>query len=174
MSPLHDALRFGGFVLAHAAWIVSDLEVGELLYPIGVIEVGDSREVIPFESQSQEESIRLGKQRMEELSSSVDRWAFAREGLRSTLGSDLPKQDVLSVSAWSSDLDEPIILGQIFSPRSAGKFALLGPISIVIHGMICTEEIRSKLMPVVSAGISQHPHGGHWPKWSSKSNSHND
>ena len=168
MIPLDDALRFGGFVLAHAAWIASDLEAGELVCPVAVVETGDSREVIPFEAPSQEEAIRLGKQKMSELTGSVDRWAFAREGLWSILGSDLPKQDVLAVSAWSTGLDEPVILQQRFSPKSKGNFTLLGPIMILVHGMNCTAEIQSKLLPIVSRGISQHPHGENWSRWESK------
>ncbi|HXR38021.1 MAG TPA: hypothetical protein VN776_02975 [Terracidiphilus sp.] len=168
MIPLDDALRFGGFVLVHAAWIASDLEAGELVCPFGVVEIGDSREVIPFEAPSQEEAIRLGKQKMHELTGSVDRWAFAREGLWSILGSDLPKQDVLTVSAWSIGLDEPVILQQRFSPKSEGNFTLLGPILIVVHGLHCTAEIQSKLLPIVSRGISQHPRGENWSRWESQ------
>jgi hypothetical protein len=85
MSPFDDALRFGGFVLVHAAWIASDLPPGKLVCPIAVVEKGDSREVIPFEATSQEEAIRLGKQKVAELTETVDRWAFAREGLRRCL-----------------------------------------------------------------------------------------
>lgn len=165
MVPLDDALRFGGFALAHTAWIASDLKAGELVCPFGVVEIGDSREVIPFQAPSQEEAIRRGKQKMHEITGSVDRWAFAREGLWSVLGSDLPKQDVLTVSAWSTGLDEPVILQQRFSPTSKSNFALLGSVMIVVHGVNCTEEIQSKLLPIVHRGISQHPHGENWVRW---------
>ena len=167
MSPLDDALRFGGFVLAHAAWVISDLEAGELLCPIGVVEVADSREIIPFEAQSQEEAVRVGKQKMAELTGSVDRWAFVREGLWSIIGSASPKQDVVTVSAWSAALDEPVILRQAFSPRSKGKFTLIGSVVIAIHGTSCAEEIQSKLLPIVSSGIAQHPQGEKWSSWHS-------
>jgi hypothetical protein len=167
MAPLEDALRFGGFVLTHTVWIASDLKAGELVCPIGVIEIGDSREVIPFEATSQEEAIRLGKQKMNELTGSVDRWAFAREGLWSILGSDSPKLDVLTVSAWSSGLDEPIILQQCFSPSSKGAFSLLKPAMILVHGVACSKQIQSKLWPIVFQGISQHPQGGNWSRWQS-------
>lgn len=102
-------------MLAHAAWIASDLPAGELFCPIAVVEIGDSREVIPFEAVTQEEAIRLDKQKVAELTGAVDRWAFAREGLWSRLSSDTPKLDVLSVTAWSNGLDEPLILQQCFS-----------------------------------------------------------
>jgi hypothetical protein len=168
MSPLDDALRFAGFVLAHAVWAISDLEAGELLCPIGVVECGDSREIIPFEAPSQEEAIKLGKKKMIELTSTVDRWAFAREGLSSILGSNSPKEDVVSVSAWSAGLDEPITLQQAFSPKSKEGFALIGAVEIVIHGTKCTEQIQSKLLPIISRGIAQHPHGEGWRKWHSE------
>jgi hypothetical protein len=165
MNPLYDALRFGGFVLAHSAWIVSEIEGDDLLCPIGVFEVADSREVIPFEAPNQGEAISLGKQEMEKMTGSVDRWAFARDGLWSIVGSSKPKQDALTVTAWSEALDEPILLQQTYSPRSKGEFKLLAPTMIVIHGTQCTEEIRSKLLPIVAAGIAQHPHGDKWFQW---------
>jgi hypothetical protein len=165
VSPFDDALRFGGFVLAHAVWIASDLPSGELVCPIAVVERGDSREVIPFEATSQEEAIRLGKQMVAELTGTVDRWAFAREGLWSVLGSDSPKLDVLSVTAWSNGLDEPIILQQCFSPAAKGTFLLLGPIKIVLHGAACSEEIKGKIMPTILQGINQHPKGENWVRW---------
>jgi hypothetical protein len=167
MASFDDALRFGGYVLAHTVWIASDLKNGELICPFGIIEIGDSREVIPFEAISQEEAIRLGKQKMNELTGSVDRWAFAREGFRSILGSALPKLDVLTVSAWSSSLDEPIVLQQCFSRSSKEAFSLLGPIEVLVHYQVCSEEIQSKLLPFVLQGIAQHPRGGSWSCWQS-------
>lgn len=154
-------------MLAHAAWIASDLSSGELVCPIAVIEKGGSREVIPFEATSQEEAIRLGKQKVAELTGTVDRWAFAREGLWSLLGSDSPKLDVLSVTAWSNGLDEPIVLQQCFSPTAKGTFRLLDPIKIVVHGVACSEEIMDRIMPIVLQGINQHPKGENWVRWQS-------
>lgn len=152
-------------MLVHAAWIASDLPPGKLVCPIAVVEKGDSREVIPFEATSQEEAIRLGKQKVAELTETVDRWAFAREGLRSLLGSDSSKLDVLSVTAWSNGLDEPVILQQCFSPIAKGTFRLLDPIKIVVHGVECSDEIKAKIMPIVLSGINQHPRGENWVRW---------
>lgn len=160
-------LRFGGFVLAHAAWIASDLPAGELVCPIAVVEIGDSREVIPFEVATQEEAIRLGKQKVAELTGAVDRWAFAREGLWSLLGSDSPKLDVLSVTAWSNGLDEPLLLQQCFSPTAKGTFQLLDSIKIVVHGLTCSDEIKLRIMPIVFGGINQHHEGENWMRWQS-------
>jgi len=154
-------------VLAHTAWIASDLPSGELICPIAVVEKGDFREVIPFEAASQEEAIRLGKQKVGELTGTVDRWAFAREGFWSLLGSDSLKLDVLSVTAWSNGLDEPIILQQCFSPTAKGTFRLLDPIKIVVHGVGCSEDINSRIMPIVLQGINQHSKGENWVRWQS-------
>lgn len=154
-------------MLAHAAWIASDLPSGELVCPIAVVERGDSRDVIPFEATSQEEAIRLGKLKVAELTGTVDRWAFAREGLWSLLGSDSPKLDVLSVTAWSNGLDEPIILQQCFLPAIKGTFRLLDPIKIVVHGVAMSEEIKGRIMRPVLQGINQHPKGENWVRWQS-------
>jgi hypothetical protein len=171
VSPFDDALRFGGFVLAHAAWIASALPSGELVCPIAVVEKGDCREVIPFEATSQDEAIKLGKQKVAELTGTVDRWAFAREGLWSLLGSDSPKLDVLSVTAWSNGLDEPIILQQCFSPTAKGTFRLLDSIKIVVHGVASSEELNGRIMPIVLQGINQHPKGENWVRWQSNQSS---
>ena len=132
-------------MLAHAAWIASDLPAGELVCPIAVVEIGDSREVIPFEVATQEEAIRLGKQKVAELTGAVDRWAFAREGLWSLLGSDSPKLDVLSVTVWSNGLDEPLLLQQCFSPTAKGTFQLLDSIKIVVLSFVVSGNSHSAL-----------------------------
>jgi hypothetical protein len=165
MNPLEDALRFGGFTLAHATWIVSDLEEGELLCPIAVVTKDDERKVIPFESDSQAEAIERGKNSLEELKDSVDRWAFAREGLLSIEETNDPKQDVIAVSAWVQGLDEPIILQQIFKPKASGIFSLIGPIRIAIHGQRPTEDVQLGLRLIAMQGVASHPHGSQWRRW---------
>jgi hypothetical protein len=57
MAAFDDALRFGGLVMAHAAYVASDLAKGDLVCPFAVIESGGVREVVTFESDSQLESI---------------------------------------------------------------------------------------------------------------------
>ena len=165
MTPFHDALRFGGFVLAHAAWIASELNAGELICPIGVIENGDSREIIPFEAATQAEAMQAGINTMYGYIGAVDRWAFAREALWSTGGSGSPKRDVLLVSAWSRGLDEPIILQQCFHPNSSGSFSLFDRVMIAVHEVECTGELHGKILPMVEHGISQHPQAHQWHIW---------
>src|ERR1700722_534525 len=150
---LFDAVRFGGMALAHAAWIASDLEDGALVCPFTIIETAGEREVIPFESDSQAESIERGKASFQEYRDKVGFWSFAREGLLSSVGSDQPKVDVLSVSAWKIGLEEPIILQQCFVPKSTGVFKLIGSLTISVHGMVPPEPMQTKLQMIAFEGV---------------------
>ena len=162
---LFDAVRFGGMVMAHAVWIASDLEDGELVCPFTIIETGGEREVIPFESNGQAESIERGKASFHEYKDKVGFWSFAREGLLSSVGSDQPKIDVLTVSAWKAGLEEPIIMQQCFVPKPTGVFKLIGSLIISVHGMIPPEPTQTKLQMIAFEGIKQHPHGELWTSW---------
>jgi len=165
MAQLDDAVRFGGMVLAHAAWIASDLEDGSLVCPFAIIQTGSEREVVAFESDSQAESVERGKASFEDYKERVEFWSFAREGLLLHVGGDEPKVDVLTVSAWRQGLDEPVILRQRFHPRMKGSFKLVGPIEVAIHGMIPPEPTRSTLGLIAIQGVKQHPHGELWATW---------
>lgn len=165
MALLEDALRFGGMVLAHVAWIASELKKDELVCPIAIIQSGDERKVIPFESDSQAESIERAKGSFQHFRQVVDFWSFAREGLRSYPGADDTKIDVLIVSAWKRGLDEPIVLQQAFIPRATGKFKLLGSPDVAVHGMIPPEPTHSILRSIVLQGVELHPQGGLWASW---------
>jgi len=74
-----SSLLLAGFVLAHAAWSISDTQ--DLLCPIAVVEERGSRKLLRFEAATQVEAIANGKAKMAAINGKVDRWAFAREGL---------------------------------------------------------------------------------------------
>jgi hypothetical protein len=167
MNTLDDAIRFGGLVMAHAAWIVSDIEEGSLLCPFALLQTGDERHVVAFESESQAESVERGKASFDEQRGIVDFWGFAREGLLSNLGSDEAKVDVLTVSSWKRGLDEPVVLRQCFVPNTQGSFRLLGPLEIAIHGRIPAEPTQTSLRSIAIQGIQQHSHGELWAVWTS-------
>jgi hypothetical protein len=167
MAHFEDAVRFGGTVLAHAAWIASDLEDGALVCPFAIIQTGGEREVIAFESDSQAESIELGKASFQDYKERVEFWSFAREGLLSYVGSDGPKVDVLTVSVWGQGLDEPLMLRQRFNSNAKGGFKLVGPIEVAIHGLIPPEPTSSALRLTALQGVEQHPHGELWAMWTS-------
>jgi hypothetical protein len=52
MSALEKAAYFGGLVLAHTAWVVSDFDARALLCLIAIVEDGGEREVIAFEAET--------------------------------------------------------------------------------------------------------------------------
>jgi hypothetical protein len=131
------------------------------------MQTDGDREVIPFESDSQAESIERGKASFPEYRDRVDFWGFAREGLLSYAGSDHPKVDVLTVSSWKCglDLEEPIVLQQRFIPKMRGCFKLVGPLDVSVHGMVPSEPTQTALKLIAIQGIQQHPHGDLWASW---------
>jgi hypothetical protein len=162
MAAFEEALRFGGLVMAHAAYVASDLGPGDIVCPFAVIESHGVREVITFQSDSQAESIERGKASFNEYKEDVTFWGFAREGLFSYVGSVESKRDVLTVSAWKVGMEEPVILQQCFLRDEAKKFKLTGSLMIAIHGMISSEATQATLRRTVFEGIEQHPQGKCW------------
>jgi hypothetical protein len=76
-TGLEAAVSLVGFVLAHAAWSVSDLLEGELLVPLAMTEKAGQRELHRFAAETREQAIASSKTAMGELSAKVDAWAFA-------------------------------------------------------------------------------------------------
>src|SRR4051812_12591641 len=105
MSVSAAALLLAGFVLAHAGWNVSDLEEGDLLCPLAVVEEHGQRTLDRFEAKTQEEAIAKGKAAMVEHSKTADAWAFAREGL---LTEETGKTDILVVDFWAKGMAKPV------------------------------------------------------------------
>jgi hypothetical protein len=165
MTPLDDALRFGGSALAHVAWIASDLPGGELVCPIVIFEESGSRELYACEAKTQAEAIQIGNEKTRELTEAkVDRWAFAREGLATDSESG-DKFDVLAILCWSRGLDEPVELQQLFIPNSPGPFLLVGEPIVAVHEHVLKEPIQSRLRQAVREGINSHPQGDRWSDW---------
>jgi hypothetical protein len=51
------ASLLAGFILAHAAWSVSDLPEGDFLVPLAIVETGSERKLVRFDSETQEQAI---------------------------------------------------------------------------------------------------------------------
>ncbi len=166
MSALEQSFRFAGFALAHAAWIASDQLPGELICPIAIITKGDERKVIPFEADTQIDAINAGKGSFEDLKHTVDSWALVREGYYSVADGSPSRRDVLAVSSWVKGLDEPVLLQQLFSPTSKGRFRLIGGLILTVHGVQLQKDAYDRMSAFVIQGIHQHPHGQRWTEWS--------
>ena len=164
LSPTERAVQFGGMVLAHAAYIASDLPEGELICPFAIITKDDRRQVVPFEAESQVEAIAIGKASLAEFKDQIDYWGFGREGLWSEPDST-EKTDVLIVSSWTHGMEESIILVQRFRPAATGQFLLLGALDIVLDGHVLTSDNADPLRTLVSDGIAMHPSQVPWARW---------
>ena len=151
--------------MAHAALIASDLAEGELICPFAIVTKDDQRELIPFESESQVESIESGKASLDELRDQIDFWSLGREGLWSDPESSSGKTDVLVVSAWTHGLDAPITLMQRFRPACSGNFSLLGTVDVILDGNILADDRAAPLRALVAEGIAQHPNDVPWSSW---------
>jgi hypothetical protein len=168
MDPLDSTIWFGGLVMAHAVWIVSEIEEGSLLCPFALLQTGDERQFIAFESETQAEAVLRGKASFSEHRDAVDFWGFARDGLMSRPESAQEKVDVLTVSSWRRDLDEPVTLLQRYVPKVSGQFRLLGEMEIGVHGMVTLEPVQTSFRSLAMSGVESHPQGALWLTWSSQ------
>jgi len=152
MAIPESALLLAGFVLAHAAWSLSDTP--DLLVPLAVVERGGQRELNRFEAATQEEAISRGKAEMEGLAKDVDDWAFAREGLFNEHGG---KTDVISVDVGAKGTTQRITLIQRFEPYSKrNHFRLIGDPEIVIDGKLQGAAKVKDLLATIQRGVLQH------------------
>jgi hypothetical protein len=152
-----------GFVLAHAAWSVSDLSEGQLLVPLAMIEEGSERKLLRFEAETQEVAISKGKEFVQEQKAAASTWAFAREGQINTATGYV---DILVVEAWSDGMAEPITYIQPFQPFASGTFKLLGPAVPVVGGSMLSPEASEPYLAVLYRGISSHGKAASlWASW---------
>lgn len=157
-----SALLLAGFVLAHAAWSVSDAP--ELLVPLAIVERSGQRETMRFEATTQQEAIAQGKAKMATLGGDVDEWAFAREGLFDERGG---KVDVISIDIGAKGSAQRITLIQRFEPYAKRKhFRLLGDPEVVIDGNLQDSAKVKDLLAIVRRGVSQHSKvASLWDSW---------
>lgn len=160
-SPFEKAAELGGFVLAHSALILSELNAGELICPFSVIECDGRRQVFDYESESQVEAVERGKADFDNLKDVAETWAFAREGLFS--GPEVEKTDVIVVSAWAPGMTEWLGIIQKFNPPANGKFGLIGNAMIFVDGNEATGKQFRKLSASLSKGIERRHVA--WDSW---------
>lgn len=142
-----------GFVLAHAAWIVSDLPDKDLLAPFAVIQRSGQRKLQAFEAPTQEEAVAAGKEAMRLRTDSADAWAFAREG---SFREGKEATDVIVVDFWARGMSAPVTLIQRFERVTKhGRFKLLGEPMLTIAGQVV--ELPSGIVEAqLRPGINQH------------------
>jgi hypothetical protein len=146
------ALLLGGFVLAHAAWSISDAP--DLLCPLAMLERAGKRELLRFAAETQAEAISKAKEMLASVGTDVNCWAFAREGLFNEGGS---KMDVISVDVWARPNNRRITLIQRFEPYAKRQhFQLLGEPEISSDGNLQERSEIRELLTLIHQGVSQH------------------
>jgi len=163
MVPPDPLILLAGFVLAHAAWSISDLPKGELLVPLAIVEKNGQRQLLRFEAQTQEQAIAEGKTTLTNRQPELDAWAFGREGL---MPEGTGKVDVLTVDAWAKGMARPITFVQRFSPYSSGAFRIKGDAMVVVDGKALEGTEAARLVRRLYDGVLQHPKAGRlWQAW---------
>jgi hypothetical protein len=151
-------VRHAGFVMAHAAVVVSELKADELICPFAVITKGESRQSLEFEAESQDKAVSEAWASLDAHKERIDLWAMAREGLVST---SRCKADVLVVASWGHDMGEAVMFTQRFHGRGR-TFELAGPIEVQAEA---SAEELSTLRSWFHQGINQHPRSALWWVW---------
>jgi hypothetical protein len=164
MTIPDGVLLIAGYVLAHAAYSVSDLQSGELLIPLAVTQTGEEQEVVRFEAETQEEAIANAKLELEKLKASVDIYAFAREG--SMKLEDGKEIDVITIDAWEKGLKHKVSVIQPYKPNNGNnEFKIMPGTMVVVDGETLEPEIENRFIEIVEEGITYHPIGASWSGW---------
>lgn len=160
------SLALAGFVLAHAAWSVSDTADDELLCPLAMIDRATGRDVRRFEAATQEDAIRAGQVAMAQASADAEAWAFAREGAWRPTALATP-HDVLVVDFWARGMTAPATLLQPFERATKrGRFRIVGAATLVWAGQLVEAVETRAALEAIGAGIATHPKVAElWAAW---------
>ncbi|HQP31848.1 MAG TPA: hypothetical protein PLB81_11020 [Deltaproteobacteria bacterium] len=163
MNISEEANMLAGFVLAHAAWNVSDLPPGVPLVPLALCVEGSERKLFRFEAETQEQAIAMGKEFVAKQQASASAWAFARVELMDTVSG---KKDAIFVDAWAAGMGEPIRYIQPFQPYASGAFKLLGAAIPVVAGAMLSPAQSEPYLAVLYQGVFSHAKAaGLWALW---------
>jgi hypothetical protein len=161
------ALALAGFVLAHAAWSLSDGLDGDLLCPLSVVEdTHGERKLARYEADSQEEAIVAGKSAMRDVKNDAAAWAFAREGAWRKMGSE-QAGDVLAIDFWSAEMPSTATFMQPFSrARNGSRFRIGGVPTLVVGDRLLSADVASPSIIAIMDGVKAHTIvAGLWPTW---------
>ena len=152
MNIPDEAFILLGLVMAHSAYSIHDQD-GELC-PYVLADIGETREIIPFEEETQQAAVDNAVAQFGFLKEAYDRWAFAKEGSASSGGRRI---DVLIVESWCKGMDDTVALIQEFTPFSSGEFRVIGAPEILIGGVPVNGSERERILELVEDGIDSHP-----------------
>jgi len=162
-SPIPpEAVEFAGFVLVHCAAVADANREGELICPFAVVEDGDGRRAIDFESETQQEAVAKGWASLDEWKEKAQRWAFGREG---TYRSGNTTVDVLVVSTWMPEMLVPATVLQRFARDAEGGLYLIGRAELLLNKAGAAEQVDDWNEAALLRGIEAHPKETRWSGW---------
>lgn len=160
LKGIDQAAMVAGFLLANSADNLSYVDEVKVLTPISICLKNDQFHPKLHTGKSQTEAVVLAKEELAANQSKCDSWAFAREGVLDEKGLQI---HTISVSAWSTGMNEPVVFIQRFARTP--KFRLDGEPIIGIAEIMLDTGKASSMLNVLRKGISLHEDGG--PKWDS-------
>ena len=95
-----NALKLAGFLLAHATWVIGDLEPAANYVPQAICLKDGALVLEVFEADTQDEAVANGKAFMSAEAAKYDGCAFARDGLVRT---DAGPIDVVTIDLADED-----------------------------------------------------------------------
>lgn len=162
-SVPNEAIEFAGFVLAHCAAIADSNRAGELICPFALLEGDEGRQMVHFESQTQEEAVSKGWASLVDAKSNAESWAFGREGLyREPNGRAV---DVLTVTVWMPGMKEHYSVLQRFSRQEDQAIYFIEAPELLKHMADSAEPVEEWDVKAVERGVAHHPNGEKWSKW---------
>lgn len=160
-----NMLNIGGFLLAHATWIIADLGPAENYVPQAMCLKNGELVLNVFEAETQVEAVSKGKAFMATEAVNFEACAFARDGLVRKDGSAI---DVLLIDL--SDDSGARVLTMIQPYKKDDRMHLLGDeVFLSSVGAVIDEATSASMRPLVHDGAQSH--SGALESWKGLNNS---
>jgi hypothetical protein len=158
------AAILAGFVLAHAAWSISDLPNGDGFVPLAIVVVKGERQLHRFAGGTADEAVAKGRAAMRTAMSSAEAWAFASTSVTVMRGHGA---HAIHVEFWSKGMAEPATLVQTYQPMTdSARFRITAEPTVRVDGAPPEGEPVSEILRNVHKGVVSHPKvAGLWDTW---------
>ena len=165
MTTISEAVAvLAGFVLAHAAWSISDLPNGEGFVPLAVVVMNGERHLQRFHAETPEAAAAKGRETMRAATSAADAWAFAHTAVTETRGN---VKTAVYVEFWSKGMPAPAAVMQTYQPLTRdAKFKILGDPVVEVDGMPLASDAVVAVLRSIRKGVASHPKvAALWESW---------
>lgn len=142
--------------MAHALFVLTNLENDELLCPFAIVTGLDGTEMLNFEADTQDEAIASGKRYLDNPEPGIKAVALARDGR--SLGVALQYIDVVSVSVRDVAGGAESTFSQSYALSDGLR--LLGKIEFLLGVEAEDAEVQRSAINHVIAGMRSHPTAG--------------